>query len=356
MFEDQDLTTTIYMAQATDKDSGAYGTVHYRLSVNPSDTFTIDAISGEIRLNKELDYEKKTEYSLIVNAFDQGTPSLKTNLTLTVKVSNVNDNPPVFTKDIYVQNVKESTAMDTGILEVTALDADNDQVSYTLLDEDSGMFGIHGGSGGSGFIYLRSELDRETTDSYTFKVQARDNGKQVFHSATAQVQIVVLDENDNNPVFSQTAYVFYVEENNTLSTLIGQVVAIDKDIGDNSKLEYTIISQENAFTINPFNGEISTTTTLDRETQSEHKFTVKVSDKGNPPRNHNAHVTVIVQDINDNSPTILNARPLEVYVDENKMKGTQVMKILTSDPDNEENSTVTYMFDPGRYIVYVSRY
>ena len=66
-------------------------------------------------------------------------------------------------------------------------------------------------------------------------------------------------------------------------------------------------------------------------------------------------MTVIVQDINDNSPTILNARPLEVYVDENKMKGTHVIKILTFDPDNEENSTVTYMLDPGRYIAYLSR-
>ncbi|XP_052077487.1 protein dachsous-like [Mytilus californianus] len=351
VFEDQDLTTTIYMAHATDDDSGPNGTVHYGLSMNPDNTFAIHSISGEIKLRKALDYEKKTEYVIIVNAFDQGTPSLSSNLTLKVKVSNVNDNPPIFTKSEYVQDVKETTAMDTGILEVTAMDADNDQVTYTLLNEDSGMFGIHGGSGQSGYIYLRSELDRETRDSYIFTVQARDNGKQIIRSAVAQVKITVTDANDNNPIFSQSAYMFKIQENNAGSTTVGQVKATDRDIGNNSKLEYSIIDQISDFSINPFNGQITTTKTLDRESLKEKnyqlQFSVQVSDHGNPPRSHISHVTVKVEDVNDNPPKILNPLPLEEFVDENRMKGTIVIKILADDPDNAENGTVTFMFDPA---------
>ncbi|VDH90723.1 protocadherin-16/23 [Mytilus galloprovincialis] len=351
VFEDQDLTTTIYMAHATDDDSGPNGTVHYGLSVNPQNTFAINTISGEIRLRTALDYENKTEYVIIVNAFDQGIPSLNSNLTLKVKVSNVNDNPPIFTKLEYLQDVKETTAMDTGILEVTAMDADNDQVTYTLLHEDSGMFGIHGGSGQSGYIYLRSELDRETRDTYTFTVQARDNGKQKIRSATAKVKITVTDANDNNPIFSQSAYVFKIQENNGGSTVVGKVTATDRDIGNNSKLEYSIIDQVSDFSINPFLGEISTTKTLDREFLKDKdyqlKFSVQVVDHGNPPRSHISHVTVKVEDVNDNPPKILNQLPLEEFVDENRMKGTVVIKILADDPDNAENGTVMFMFDPA---------
>lgn len=358
VFEDQDLTTTIYMAHATDDDSGPNGTVHYGLSVNPQNTFAINTISGEIRLRTALDYENKTEYVIIVNAFDQGIPSLSSNLTLKVKVSNVNDNPPIFTKLEYLQDVKETTAMDTGILEVTAMDADNDQVTYTLLNEDSGMFGIHGGSGQSGYIYLRSELDRETRDTYTFTVQARDNGKQNIRSATAKVKITVTDANDNNPIFSQSAYVFKIQENNGGSTVVGKVTATDRDIGNNSKLEYSIIDQVSDFSINPFLGEISTTKTLDRESLKDKdyqlKFSVQVVDHGNPPRSHISHVTVKVEDVNDNPPKILNQLPLEEFVDENRMKGTVVIKILADDPDNAENGTVMFMFDPGRFILTVN--
>lgn len=351
VFEDQDLSTTIYMAHATDKDSGSNGTVQYRLAVNPANTFAVDAASGEVRLNKALDYESQQEYSLIVSAFDLGTPSLSSNLTLKVKVSNVNDNSPIFTQKSYEQNVKETAAMDTVVLNVTATDADNDQVTYTLLNEDSGMFGIHGGSGQSGNIYLRAELDRETRDSYAFTVLARDNGKNP-RSAQVPVRITVIDANDNNPVFSLSSYMFYIEENNHAITVIGSVVATDKDIGDNAKLTYTIIDQQTDFSINPYNGEISTTKSLDREQLSkqnyEHKFSVQVSDAGIPPRSHIAHVTVRVLDINDNNPVIENPS-LDQYVDENKIKGTPVIKIQATDPDNAENGTITFLFDPCKY-------
>lgn len=339
------------MAHATDKDSGSNGTVQYRLAVNPANTFAVDAASGEVRLNKALDYESQQEYSLIVNAFDLGTPSLSSNLTLKVKVSNVNDNSPIFTQKSYEQNVKETAAMDTVVLNVTATDADNDQVTYTLLNEDSGMFGIHGGSGQSGNIYLRAELDRETRDSYAFTVLARDNGKNP-RSAQVPVRITVIDANDNNPVFSLSSYMFYIEENNHAITVIGSVVATDKDIGDNAKLTYTIIDQQTDFSINPYNGEISTTKSLDREQLSkqnyEHKFSVQVSDAGIPPRSHIAHVTVRVLDINDNNPVIENPS-LDQYVDENKIKGTPVIKIQATDPDNAENGTITFLFDPCKY-------
>ena len=351
VFEDQDLSTTIYMAHATDKDSGSNGTVQYRLAVNPANTFAVDAASGEVRLNKALDYESQQEYSLIVSAFDLGTPSLSSNLTLKVKVSNINDNSPIFTQKSYEQNVKETAAMDTVVLNVTATDADNDQVTYTLLNEDSGMFGIHGGSGQSGNIYLRAELDRETRDSYAFTVLARDNGKNP-RSAQVPVRITVIDANDNNPVFSLSSYMFYIEENNHAITVIGSVVATDKDIGDNAKLTYTIIDQQTDFSINPYNGEISTTKSLDREQLSkqnyEHKFSVQVSDAGIPPRSHIAHVTVRVLDINDNNPVIENPS-LDQYVDENKIKGTPVIKIQATDPDNAENGTITFLFDPCKY-------
>lgn len=106
----------------------------------------------------------------------------------------------------------------------------------------------------NGWIYLRSELDRETCDYYDLTVVVNDNGTPSA-SATAHVIVNVLDANDNDPAFVQDAYEFTVDENARRSTVIGVVSATDVDLGINAELKYHLIPDNSSFHVNPNTGE-----------------------------------------------------------------------------------------------------
>ncbi|NXK43756.1 PCDA1 protein, partial [Piprites chloris] len=56
-----------------------------------SDTFSIDANSGEVRLRRTLDYETVTIYNLQVRATDKGMPPLSGHCKVVLEVLDVND-------------------------------------------------------------------------------------------------------------------------------------------------------------------------------------------------------------------------------------------------------------------------
>lgn len=122
----------------------------------------------------------------------------------------------------------------------TSVDASNNQVF--------GMFP------NSGWLYLRSTLDRETKDKYNLIVAAADNGTP-SQTATTKIMIEVQDANDNDPVFEKELYEFSLEENLRRGTYVGKVSALDADIGINSAITYSLIPNNSSFVINPMTGE-----------------------------------------------------------------------------------------------------
>lgn len=87
--EDHPLNLPIFVARATDKDSGDNGRVKYRLVYNPENTFIINPFNGELTINRPLDYESRRNYTLDIIAQDSGIPARSTNLTLHIIVTDV---------------------------------------------------------------------------------------------------------------------------------------------------------------------------------------------------------------------------------------------------------------------------
>ena len=147
------------------------------------------------------------------------------------------------------------------ILQVNAIDKDvgnNAKISYKLTEVkpesgevDRDTFGV---SPNNGWIYLKRQLDRETTAAYTLKVVASDNGTP-RHSATAVVLVNASDYNDNDPQFLRDAYEFAVEENRPRGTVFGAVQALDADAGNNAAIRYSLIPSNSSFQIDAFTGE-----------------------------------------------------------------------------------------------------
>ncbi|KAI8798258.1 protein dachsous, partial [Biomphalaria glabrata] len=347
--EDEVVGSNLYVAQAFDKDLGNNGTVRYRLQDTADKPFSIDSISGKITLNRNLDYEAVQNYSIGIIAEDLGTPrALSANMTLTVRVKDVNDNAPQFDRALYLFSVSEDVPLGQNVNVASATDKDsgnNKKISYSFVESRySSVFGI---SPVSGQIWTREPLDRELHDYYEFTIKAVDHGSPQL-SATALVKINVTDVNDNQPEFSRDEYRFSIAENLPPNSLVGQLTATDRDAGSNSLLDFYPSGLNNNFTVDPRNGEIRTKVSLDRELVSEHVIIFYVSDSGSPSLSSQTRVRIKVEDVNDNSPIFQRQGPFILNVSENRPKGTEVTTLVAIDSDEGDNGLVTYFFDQNQ--------
>nr|XP_033326579.1 protein dachsous [Megalopta genalis] len=332
--ESHPLHTALYVAHATDPDTTP---IRYVLGQDSNDLFGIGARSGELYLARRLDYETQQRHGLLIRALDGAGHSA--NLSLSVEVQDVNDNPPVFERKEYHVEVPEGAKLDSQILQVTAVDLDtgnNARLSYRL--QGSSAFRI---SPNTGWIYLAQTLDRETLDRHALTVLATDNGSPAA-TASASVVVTVLDDNDNDPRFERDFYGFELLENLPSGTLVGSVSASDPDLGKNALLRYAVVQANSSFAVDPDTGEISTREPLDRETKSVHELVLEARDQGTPSRAARVPLKVTVLDVNDNSPEIVDPQGDVVGVREEQPPGTEVARVRALDNDLGENSTVTY--------------
>ena len=207
-----------------------------------------------------LDYESDQGYQLRIVAYDRGSPSLSSTLTLSVIVQDTNDNQPKFEKEFYEIDVDESLPKDSQIVPLNAPDLDkgkNGRLTYTIAESDPGLEEYVGIMPSSGIIFLKKQLDREEVGSLSMTVQVRDQGVPQM-SDTARVKLNIVDVNDNKPVFGAAAYSFSVVENIAADSVIGVVSARDGDTGRNGEISYSIKSDSGNFRIDNPSGRTAT--------------------------------------------------------------------------------------------------
>lgn len=136
---------------------------------------------------------------------------------------------------------------------MTAVDLDtgnNARLTYRLVGT-SHEFGVFPNSG---WVYLRGNLDRERQDSYRLQVAAMDNGSPPA-TATTLVSVTVTDANDNDPIFAEERYSWYVEENLSRGAVVGRLKASDPDLGQNADVTFSIIPSNSSFQVDPLTGQ-----------------------------------------------------------------------------------------------------
>ncbi|NXH17451.1 PCD16 protein, partial [Bucco capensis] len=337
--------TTVYTLQAEDRDSGANGQVHFELLSGSEGAFSVERSSGAVRLLGALRYEAGKAYGLSIVARDGGTPQLSSSFMLLVHVQAEHDHGPIFDTLTYRVEVREGVPVSSRFLQVRALarEAEPQALTYHLrADGEAASFGIEPESG---WLYVKSALDRETRDLYVLTVLASAEGKEGRRTGTSTVRVSVTDENDNSPRLSEDRYFFTVAENQAPGSSVGRVTASDRDAGQNSRLAYRLLQHDPSFLIHPQTGELSTKRSLDREQQSSYQLLVMVQDGGAPPRSTTGTVYVTVLDENDNAPAFLHVaggQELPVQVLEEKPSGLLVASLQAKDPDEGENGTITY--------------
>ena len=272
--EDSKPGIIVGKVHAIDPDLGINRQVRYSFIDSAENTFIIDNKTGIIRLNKPLDRETIDSFNLTVSAFDSGTPLLSSTKLFMVKVQDVNDNAPEFTRTLYEAVLFENATIGSEVTSILATSKDigiNAHITYTITSgNDDNFFSIHPSSG---IISLSKPLDYESVKQYFLTIKGEDAGIPPLSSET-KVNIDILDVNDNFPVFSQKSYSAVIKEDTMIGEKIIPLIAVDADSGPNSELNYYFKNKSSKsskfkeFEIETKTGIIVVAAQLDRETVS----------------------------------------------------------------------------------------
>lgn len=347
--ENEPAGTAVIELRAHDPDEGEAGRLSYQMEAlfdeRSNGYFLIDSDTGLVSTARALDRETKDTHVLKVSAVDHGSPRRSAATYLTVTVSDTNDHSPVFEQSEYRERVRENLEVGYEVLTIRATDGDapsNANMRYRLLEGAGGVFEI---DERSGVVRTRAVVDREEEASYQLLVEANDQGRNPGPlSATATVHIVVEDENDNYPQFSEKRYVVQVPEDVAVNTPVLRVQATDRDQGQNAAIHYSIISGnlKGQFYLHSLSGSLDVINPLDFEAIREYTLRIKAQDGGRPPLiNSSGLVSVQVLDVNDNAPIFVSS-PFQAAVLENVPLGHSVLHIQAVDADAGENARLRY--------------
>uniref|UniRef100_A0A2K5VG53 Protocadherin-16 n=1 Tax=Macaca fascicularis TaxID=9541 RepID=A0A2K5VG53_MACFA len=350
--------TPIYTLRALDPDSGVNSRVTFTLLAGGGGAFTVDPTTGHVRLMRPLGPSGGPAHELELEARDGGSPPRTSHFRLRVVVQDVGTRglAPQFDSPTYRVDLPSGTIPGTQVLQVQAQAPDGGPVTYHLAAEGaSSPFGLEPQSG---WLWVRAALDREAQELYILKVMAVSGSKAELgqQTGTATVRVSILNQNEHSPRLSEDPTFLAVAENQPPGTSVGRVFATDRDSGPNGRLTYSLqqLSEDSkAFRIHPQTGEVTTLQTLDREQQSTYQLLVQVQDGGSPSHSTTGTVHVAVLDLNDNSPTFLQASGaaaggLPIQVPDRVPPGTLVTTLQAKDPDEGENGTILYtLTGPG---------
>ncbi|XP_077103430.1 protocadherin gamma-A11-like isoform X44 [Siphateles boraxobius] len=264
---------------------------------------------------------------------------------VSVQIQDINDNSPVFSKDLITFEIRESADRGTRYRLNSAHDADvgqNAVQKYNLQKNDNFQLAINSNVDGEKNLelLLEKELDREHQKEVTLILTAVDGGTPP-RSGTVAIHVTVLDANDNAPVFSQAVYKVSLPENSPVDTVVVTVSATDADEGQNGEVTYEFgrISERarKLFSVDPHTGDILVTGALDFE--DEAVYELRVEGKDGFGLSSDAKVVIQLTDVNDNAPEI-RLKSLRSPVPENALPGTEVGIINVQDRDSENNGQV----------------
>ncbi|XP_009977174.1 PREDICTED: protocadherin-17, partial [Tauraco erythrolophus] len=293
--------TVIALVRVTDRDSGKNGQLQCRVlggGGGPGAVpFTLEENYDNfytVVTDRPLDREAQDEYNVTIVARDGGNPPLNSTKSFSVRILDENDNPPRFSKNLYVLQVPENNIPGEYLGSVLAQDPDlgqNGTVSYSILPGHVGDVSIYtyvSVNPTNGAIYALRSFNYEQTKHFEFRVLAKDSGSP-HRESNATVRVTVLDVNDNAPLIVLPALIndtaeLQVPRNAGVGYPVGTVRALDSDFGESGRLTYEIVegNEEHLFEMDPTSGEIRTLHPYWEELSPVAELVVKVSDHGKP--------------------------------------------------------------------------
>ncbi|NWS41627.1 CAD22 protein, partial [Probosciger aterrimus] len=346
------IGTSVMQVMASDADDPTYGSsarVVYSV-LEGEQHFTVDSKTGVIRTAvADLDRETQDRYEVVIRATDMAGQlgGLSGSTTVTIVVTDVNDNPPRFPQKMYQFSIVETAPVGTAIGRVKAEDSDigeNTDMTYQVKDEEGvKMFKVTTDSNTQeAVITVQKPLDYELKKVHTVVLEALNKFVDprfvdlgTFRDQTI-VRVSVLDV-DEPPEFRPLSDLMEVQEDAHIGSVVGVVTALDPDTA-NRPVRYAIdrsTDAERIFDIDANTGAIVTGKVLDRETAGWHNITVLAMEADNHSQVSRASLRIRILDVNDNPPEL--ATPYEAAVCEDAKPGQLIQTISVVDRDEPQS-------------------
>ena len=316
-------------------------------------------VDGNFFLINSIDYEQEHSIELTVKIFDKSPKPLSIIKNMLIKIVNINDNIPQFDLtsfsknnakcrfDVYEGELKSSLIYKFNVTDADAVEPITPDFEFKLVDvstqshqfvsENQFFLNVH-----TGELSVNGQLDREKIDNYKLVINVKDlEILGVRLESRLECLVNVLDINDNHPVFEDTTNKF------TILPLVNQITFInwfrvsDKDLGENSTIEYTLNAEDKndlkLFKLDA-NGyltmKLSSADKQNPDLHTSYNFVVVATDRGNIVRlNSSLNINI---DINrnyfkfnqqENNKLDLVVDNNIVNIDENSQPGLFVTKV-----------------------------
>ncbi|XP_062416654.1 protocadherin gamma-C5-like [Pungitius pungitius] len=309
--EDAPRGTVVALIRARDLDSGDNAKVTLKLPKNyPFSLKSSFSNNYALVTSGVLDRERFSAYNIEITATDSGSPPLSTKKMIAVSITDVNDNPPLFTQPSYNVYLKENGVPGSILYSVSASDVDfgeNAKISYSILDskvQDVSVSSYVYINSDNGSIYSMHSFDYEKLKVLQVQVQAKDQGSPSL-SSNATVHVFILDQNDNAPAViypSSAALGSLSHQRMPRSTkaghLVTKVTAVDADSGHNAWISYKLAEATDAslFNVNMYTGEVRTKRAVSEQDDSSQRLLIEIKDDGEPVQSSTATVSILLED------------------------------------------------------------
>ncbi|XP_062380257.1 protocadherin gamma-A11-like [Sardina pilchardus] len=395
--ESADKGARFRVNEAHDVDVGQNAVTGYTLERN--NHFVLSANSNkdggkniELVLDKELDREQQQDVTLVLSAFDGGTPPRSGTVAIHVTVLDANDNAPVFSQEVYKASLPENAPLYSVVVKVSATDADegpNGEVSYEFSRISSKAKNIFSLDSVTGEIRVIGTVDFEDEKKYEMRIEGKDGfglstdarslNNHIPEDVPPDTEVGIVNVQDRDSDKNRQVRCS-IQENvpfklvPSIKNYYSLVTAGDADIGENSVKIYSLQKNDH-FVLkvhSSTDGDKYSELVLDKELDREQRDKVVLiltatdggippkSDNGSPPLGSNVTVRVHVKDENDNSPQILYPTPdgkslMTEMVPKAAQANSIVSKVIAVDADSGQNSWLSYHIikasDPGLFVI-----
>ncbi|XP_029635711.1 putative neural-cadherin 2 [Octopus sinensis] len=359
--ENQPVNVRLITIQALDKDDGVNADLQYYIdSKGKENHFKIEADNRNrlayISLQKPLDYEDSSlrNFDLTVRVQDPDPTHVDT-CTISITVTDYNDNSPIFTPQRHELTIPENEKM-VPIYTFAVSDADsgNNQIVNFMIERKSNpkkQFSVKKVNTNA-VISIRKTLDREDIPSYTLIILGVDEGNPP-QTGTATLTVNLSDVNDNYPIFKEN-YRPIVWENSPPKKDFQLIEAKDRDEGKNGPpftFVYTCrgsnydLCKDFAMTFDKSAqvGKISSLRKFDREVKKYYDMPIEMADSGIPPMKGINYLRIEIGDVNDNKHRP-GAKEILVYNYKGLFGNFPIGRVYCEDLDDWDNDDKTYTF------------
>ncbi|XP_021944400.1 cadherin-87A [Folsomia candida] len=357
--ENTTVGSLIVAVKALDPDLRENGVVRYSIDKGAYGYFEIDPVKGDITLVKELDDDAVSNFDLLVTAYDQGSPSMRTSISVQISVGDVYHKLPKMTPGVQRIQVSESAEIgeEVTVIGTNAKDLNlGDRLQFDFVDPIEARNSDNQAITGAGLEMVRewfridndgkvrvaNALQRDLVTAMNLTVMITSEWAKPGSKNLGSLMITVFEVNDKPPTVEDME--IEILEELPPGQAILTLEAEDPEGGQIS--HYFIEKGSEYFSVDNKTGEVKVAGRLDYEHQPSYNVTVVVVDSGVPQLSSTATIMVSLVNDNDNDPKF-DKTEYEASLEEHPTPGKVVAQVTATDLDVD--STINYEIVPSEY-------